>query len=188
MKIILLGGVPGSGKTTISYALAIKYNICTILNVDTIKQTIKLFVDEEEEKYLYTTSHEANKVESLQIISAYKKHADVINNYLDKLLSNIKDKIVIIEGVTINKKLYKELSKNNEVLYMNMSASKEELVKRYEKRKRIRYGNWINNIDIIETMNNYFMKNCEINIISNGLKRTLKEVNVYVKNFLYDQS
>ena len=53
MKIILLGGCPGSGKTTISNYLGVKYKISTIINIDVIKQTIKMFVSDD---YLNTTS------------------------------------------------------------------------------------------------------------------------------------
>ena len=48
MKIILLGGVPGVGKTTMSNYLAIKYGISTVINIDVIKQTLKLFIDSNE--------------------------------------------------------------------------------------------------------------------------------------------
>ena len=78
MKIILLGGVPGVGKTTISNYLAIKYNISTVINIDVIKSTLKLFIDSNE-KYLYTTSHNASKIEDLSTIKAYLKHSSIIN-------------------------------------------------------------------------------------------------------------
>ena len=81
MKIILLGGVPGVGKTTISNYLAIKYNISTTINIDVIKSTLKLFIDPNE-KYLYTTSHNASKVENLSIIKAYLKHSNTVNKYI----------------------------------------------------------------------------------------------------------
>ena len=73
MKIILLGGVPGVGKTTISNYLAIKYGISTVINIDVIKQTLKLFIDSNE-KYLYTTSHDASSIENLSVTDAYLKH------------------------------------------------------------------------------------------------------------------
>lgn len=185
MKIILLGGVPGVGKTTISNYLAIKYSISTTINIDIIKNTLKLFIDSNE-KYLYTTSHNASKVENLSIIKAYLKHSNIVNKYIKELISNIKDKIIILEGVTVNKELYDELSKEHEVIYINIYSTKEELLSRYEKKSKLRNSNWIDNINIIEKINKYLLKNSNINILSIDLNNTLKEVYLYVKKFLYD--
>lgn len=185
MKIILLGGVPGVGKTTISNYLSIKYNISTVINIDVIKETLKLFIDSNE-KYLYTTSHNASKIENLTTIKAYLKYSNTINKYIKKLTSNIKDKIIIIEGVTVNKKLYNELSKKEEVLYINIYTSKKELLNRYKKKNKLRSSNWIDNIDIIKDIDKYLLKNSEINIFSNNLNNTLKEIYSHVKKFLYD--
>ena len=185
MKIILLGGVPGVGKTTISNYLAIKYNISTVINIDVIKSTLKLFIDSNE-KYLYTTSHNASKVEDLSTIKAYLKHSSIINKYIKQLINNIKDKVIIIEGVTVNKKLYNELSKNNEVLYINMYSTRSELLNRYEKKNKLRESNWIDNISIIEEIEKYLIRTSIVNILSYDLEDTLKEVYLYVEEFLYD--
>lgn len=185
MKIILLGGVPGVGKTTISNYLAIKYSISTVINIDVIKSTLKLFIDSNE-KYLYTTSHNASKVEDLSTIKAYLKHSSIINKYIKQLINNIKDKVIIIEGVTVNKKLYNELFKNNEVLYINMYSTRSELLNRYEKKNKLRESNWIDNISIIEEIEKYLIRTSIVNILSYDLEDTLKEVYLYVEEFLYD--
>ena len=187
MKIILLGGVPGVGKTTISNYLAIKYNISTNINIDIIKNTLKIFIDSNKEKYLYTTSHNASNIEGLPIIKSYLKHSKIINKYIKELIKNIKDKIIILEGVTVNKNLYNELKKYYEVIYINIYTSKEELINRYKKKKKIRNSNWIENINIIEKINNYLIKNSNINILSSNKNKTLKEINIYVKEFLFNK-
>ena len=185
MKIILLGGVPGVGKTTISHYLSIKYNISTVINIDVIKSTLKLFIDSNE-KYLYTTSHNASKIEDLPTVRAYLKHSSIINKYIKQLINNIKDKVIIIEGVTVNKKLYNELSKNNEVLYINMYSTRSELLNRYEKKNKLRESNWVDNISIIEKIEKYLIRTSIANILSYDLEDTLKEVYLYVEKFLYD--
>lgn len=185
MKIILLGGVPGVGKTTISNYLAIKYGISTVINIDVIKQTLKLFINSSE-KYLYTTSHNAREVENLTVIKSYLKHSKVVNEYIKLLLKNIKDKIIIVEGVTVNNELYKEFSKKYEVIYINLYSTKNELLTRYEIKSKLRSSNWVDNIEIINQISEYLLSNSIINILSNNLDRTLKEVYLYVEKFLYD--
>ena len=182
MKIILLGGVPGVGKTTISNYLAIKYGISTVINIDVIKQTLKLFIDSNE-KYLYTTSHDASSIEKLSVTDAYLKHSKIINKYIELLLNNIKDRIIIIEGVTVNRELYKELSKKYEVIYINLYSTKNVLLNRYEIKSKLR-SMW--KIEIINEISKYLLSNSMINILSNDLDRTLKEVYMYVEKFLYD--
>ena len=185
MKIILLGGVPGAGKTTISNYLAIKYGISTVINIDVIKQTLKLFIDSNE-KYLYTTSHDASRIENLSVIDAYLKYSKAINKYIELLLKNIKDRIIIIEGVTVNNDLYRELSENYNVFYVNLYSTKNELLNRYEVKNKLRSSNWIDNIDIISEISEYLLINSKLNILSCDLDTTLKEVYLYVEKFLYD--
>ena len=185
MKIILLGGVPGAGKTTISNYLAIKYGISTVINIDIIKQTLKLFINSKE-KYLYTTSHNASEIEGLTAIKAYLKHSKVVNKYIKLLLKNIKDKIIIIEGATVNNELYKELSKEHKVIYVNLYSTKNKLLNRYEIKNKLRSSNWANNIEIINEISEYLLSSSMINILSNDLDKALKEVYLYVEKFLYD--
>lgn len=185
MKIILLGGVPGVGKTTISNHLAIKYGISTVINIDVIKQTLKLFIYSDE-KYLYTTSHSANKIENLTAIKAYLKHSKVINKYIKQLLNNIEDKIIIVEGATVNNEFYEELSKEYEVIYINLYCTKNNLLNRYKTKNKLRSSNWIDNIAIIEEINEYLLNNSTIHILSIDLDTNLKEVYSYVEKFLYN--
>lgn len=186
MKIILLGGVPGVGKSTISNYLAIKYNIYTIINIDIIKQTLKIFKNKDKERYLYTTTHNASKIEDLAPIEAYLKHSRVINKYIESLINNIEDKTIIIEGATVNKEMYNELSKKYEVIYLNIYAEKEELLQRYHEKGKIRKSNWIENINVIEIIKKYLLSNNQINILSTNLTNTLKEVYLYVEEFLHN--
>ncbi len=184
MKIILLGGVPGAGKTTVSHFLAARYVISTVVNIDVLKQTLKLFIDSNE-RYLYTTSHSAYKIENLDSVSGYLKHADFINKYVMDLIKNIKDNIIIVEGVTVNKKLYEELSTVHDVIYMNIYAQKEELLTRYEIKNKLRKSNWADNIDIIQDIGQYLLSTSPINVLSINLEGTLKEVYSHVEEFLY---
>ena len=74
-KLILLGGVPGVGKTTIAYELARTYKIDKVLSIDVLKNVIKRFISKEDEPYLYTTTHEAYTLDNLEIVDGYKRHS-----------------------------------------------------------------------------------------------------------------
>ena len=43
-KLILLGGIPGVGKTTIAYELARIYKIDKVLSIDILKNIIKKYL------------------------------------------------------------------------------------------------------------------------------------------------
>ena len=109
-KLILIGGVPGTGKSTIAYHLALKLKVDKVLSTDMVKIFTKTYC-KNIDKYLFTTTHEAYKLENLSIIDGYRKHSKVINEQVLKVLDNIKDKVIIIEGSTLNKDLLNIIDK-----------------------------------------------------------------------------
>lgn len=183
-KLILIGGVPGTGKTTIAYKLALKLKIDKVISTDMIKIFAKTY-NKDLDKYIFTTTHEAYKIDNLSVIEGYLKHSKSINNLLIAVLKNTKDNIVIIEGGTINKEFINMIDKKQyEVLYINLTTSKEELIKRYKQKEKIRKSNWIKNIDIINEINDY-LKDTNITIINNNVDKTLERIIKYVKEILY---
>ena len=94
-KLILLGGIPGVGKTTIAYELASIYKIDKVLSIDILKNIIKKFIKKEAEPYLYTTTHEAHTLENLSIIDGYKKHSNTLNKYVIDILNNFKNEKIL---------------------------------------------------------------------------------------------
>ena len=46
-NIILLGGVPGTGKTTLAYQLALHFHIDKVISLDVLKETSKRFISTE---------------------------------------------------------------------------------------------------------------------------------------------
>ena len=182
-KLILIGGVPGTGKTTIAYHLALKFKIDKVISLDTLKLYAKTF-NNNFNKYIFTTTHEAYKLENIPIIDGYLKHSNEINKLLIKTLDNIKDNIIIIEGSTINKNIINLLDKDKyEIIYFNLYLDSKELIERYKLKSKIRKSTWIENIKNIEEINNYLLKD-NLSFYNKDLKETLERITNYVKKDL----
>lgn len=185
-KIIVLGGVPGVGKTTIAYELALKLKIDKVISIDCVKQILTNFISKEKEPYLYTTTHESYLLENKSIIDGYLKHSNVVNSYVCNLIGSFKDNVLILEGATVNKEMINLFdNKQYEVLYINFYTKEDELIRRYNEKSKIRNGKWIDNIEVIKIIDSYLRENSKINIENTNLNLTIERIEEYVKEFLY---
>lgn len=182
-KLILIGGVPGTGKTTLAYNLALRFKIDKVLSVDMIKNFAKAY-DDSFDKYILTTTHDAYKLEQIGIIDGYLKHCRAVNSVVLKILSCIKDNIVIVEGTTINKEFIDMLDKNKyEISYLNLYLPKEKLLERYELKSKLRKSNWVDNIKVIEKLNEYLSID-NLCFFNNNLDKMFERIVEYVKKDL----
>lgn len=177
-KLICIGGIPGVGKTTLSYALANKIKVDKVISIDLIKAIIKTF-NLSDNNYILSTSHEAYKIENLSHIEGYYKYADILNEQVIKILNNLtNEKIIIIEGVSINDSFITKIDLNKfDCFYINIMTNHNELKKRYKNKNKIRKSNWLDNINIIFEIDNELKKNKNgINIENNNLNNCLDEM------------
>ena len=162
-KIIFLGGIPGTGKTTLAYKLALKYKIDKVISLDILKTILKEY---EDDKYINTTTHEAYKIDDLSVVDGFLKHSHIINEYFYKFIQKFNDKVMIVEGATITKE-FTLLFPDDEVCYINLIVEeKEELVRRYQEKMKLRKSKWLDNIDNILEINDYLIGQADKNINS----------------------
>ena len=176
-KIIFLGGIPGCGKTTMAYKLALKYHIDKVISLDVLKEIIKI---QNNNPYINTTTHEAYKIEDLDVISGFVKHCKIINEQYVKIIKNFsKDKVIIVEGATITEEFVNKFSEY-ECCYINLYLDNTDmLIERYKSKMKIRCGNWIENIDNILKINDYLTSHAKISL------KTIEEVEEVINEVLH---
>ena len=181
--IIFIGGIPGTGKTTLAYKLALKYKIDKVISLDTIKNTMKEFIIPTD-KYVFTTTHEACKIENLSVVDGFIKHTRSINSYFKKVVNRfIKEKVIIVEGATITNEFINSFCESNIIcinLYIN---NKGILIDRYKSKSKMRKGKWIDNIESIDLINEYLMSQSLINIESS--EDSLESVERYIDESIF---
>ena len=173
-KIIFLGGIPGTGKTTLAYKLALKYKIDKVISLDILKTILKEY---EDNTYINTTTHEAYKIDDLSVVDGFLKHSNIINEYFYKFIQKFNDKVMIVEGATITKE-FTLLFLDDEVCYINLIVEeKEELVRRYQEKMKLRKSKWLDNIDNILEINDYLIGQADKNINSVNDKEVEEFIN-----------
>ena len=78
-KIILIGGVNGSGKTTIAKALSKRLGIPHRIGIGFMRESIKAFISKEQEPLLYSHSFKAFEIAGGSIENGFRKQTKLIS-------------------------------------------------------------------------------------------------------------
>ncbi|MFA5141853.1 MAG: AAA family ATPase [Candidatus Woesearchaeota archaeon] len=189
MAVILIGGVPGSGKTTIALELGRLLGIEQIVQTDTIKEMFQL---QESPEYTYIATHKAwsligDKTKE-NIIKGYDLHARSFEKTLLGLieLTQKKGKNIIIEGVQINPELVSKILAPNVCFYLYVEQDSEHK-KRFNlkniNRNKINTG-WYENFDAIKAIDLYLRMGFKANacLINNiDISSTITEIINHLK-------
>lgn len=156
--VILIGGVPGTGKTTLSYYLASKLECDKVINLDVTKNILLAYGIGSEDKYFKSTTHESYLIENLDPVDGFIKHCESFQMRLMEFIDSFKDEnILIIEGAQLTPDFIGYFPPNEyQVFYFNLySETKKMLMNRYDKKLRIRHYPWKENIDVILKIQDY---------------------------------
>ena len=149
--VLLVSGVPGSGKTTISYELLKRYNEFRIIQeTDLIREVLRgynTYLDErfnslEEQKYNIIPDHR-----KIFNYSELKEQCSIVKNSIENIILRQQRKGIpsIINGVHIVPEVLDGIVQNNGVAYVNLYIdSKEALCKRWENRDPNKYMPYLN--------------------------------------------
>jgi 2-phosphoglycerate kinase len=169
--IIFISGVSGVGKTTISWALARKYNIVTVLGSELIREAIRCFISKDSgdsSQAIFHSSFLAHKHTSGgNVTEAYIRQSKILLEPMIKVINRIRRKRrpAIITGVNlIASQLFSKIPNDtyNKVLLINLYlASKQNHIYRLRERGTQRQepayeaDRYTENIDAIREINQF---------------------------------
>lgn len=159
-NLLFIGGIPGTGKTTTAYRLALEFGIDKVISMDVLKALWSSYIPQNKEPYLYTTTHEAYRLENLSPVDGFLKHCKLMQSLFLELLPSFTDeKCVIIEGAQITSDILKDIcSSHFNTVYLNLYCKdKDFLISRYYRKERMRHYGWIENIDTILQLQEYLL-------------------------------
>lgn len=194
MGVILINGVPGSGKTTIAYKLAAILEIEEVIQTDTIKEVFKVINHPE---IALSTTHNAWKFfgekNKHNVIKGFKEHTKYFEDFLLKIIeiTEKEGKNIIIEGVHATPRLYSLIETKNKIsFFLNINESSRLMRCDVKNSKRkVKNTDWYNNSDVISFLNYYLKEESEKNgiiIIDNiNMRNSLDFIISSIKNKFY---
>lgn len=191
MTVIVIGGMPGSGKTTLAMALAHHHRIEQVIQTDTIKELFQL---QQYPEIAYTFTHQAWKFigekTTENIITGFNAHASYFEPVLQGLaaITGEKGKQIIIEGAQATPAFFSGLPVRQKIGFFLTVNSKERGQRFYQKntRRTIPNQRWQENMETILLLDSYLQqeaaRNGMIIISNNNLEDSLTFMRQQIKN------
>ena len=126
--IILIGGVPGSGKSTIATELANRLSIIRTQSTDMLREVMRSLIPKRISPALHASSFSAGKImhsnafyksnETDALISGFELQADMVSVACEAVLNRAISEGVpmILEGVHMRPKLFEKMSKTGAIV------------------------------------------------------------------------
>lgn len=196
-KIIIISGVPGTGKSTIAINLAQTLHYDQLISTDIIREVLKSKSRQKCQPILFSTTHEAwqffGNYSSTNVIKGYRYHSSLLFKTLNKLIkNNIKNGChTILEGSHLLPEFLDYLNKlNADIYYFLLSPpSYKELERRFENKNKIRtkeYLMWKRNIKTIKTINGWLKKEVKKTnlhlIVNKKINNTVSQILKVINN------
>ena len=144
--VLLISGVPGSGKTTISYELLKKYNEFRIIQeTDLIREILRGYNEYLNERFNPLDEHGFKIVPDHRKMFNYselKEQCKIMRNSIENIIIRQQRKKIpsIINGIHIVPEVLNGIVHNNNVLYVNLYIDRQDILyKRWVNRDPIKY-------------------------------------------------
>ncbi|MDA3836825.1 MAG: hypothetical protein PF542_04335, partial [Nanoarchaeota archaeon] len=174
-QIILLGGAPTTGKTTLAKKLSKEYN-CPWISTDFIRSWMKSIVLKKRFPHLFNfnnlTAEEHYKKYSIDETIALEKLRDkeVFKGIKEFIKINNDWDRFIIEGISIHPEFIKELSSNDyEVFPIFLIEKNKKRIKKFLYKRGLwddahKYEDWVKEIELEELVktNLYYANECRL--------------------------
>ena len=182
--LLIVGGIPGTGKTTLASELAIRLGIRITLGGDTLREFLRGIADEKSHPVLFSGAYEAWKNFSPEptrdaVVKGYAEQSRIVNACVARMLDRCErdGESVVLEYLHFLPSFLEPQLKFKGAIAMALELkSREEHVQRFKTRQR--YSHYrspverlINNIDKYNAMSEHMVEDARkhhVPIIESG--------------------
>ena len=192
MVVILINGVPGSGKTTLAYRIANEFGVELVIQTDMIKDIFKL---DNYPELATSASHQAwcfiGDKTAENIIIGFEKQAKFFEDFLLKFMESgiINKGDIIIEGIHATPKLF-SLIKTKKKIGFFLKVDDMERKIRYDLKNKKRLEKnllWYENSDVISILGKCLEEKSKekkfVIVENNDLGNSLNYIKTKIKTF-----